>query len=47
MLQAPISDSGKVLCVGLNYVDHCTEQGLPIPTVRAVCPTPAHCLYMY
>jgi 2-keto-4-pentenoate hydratase/2-oxohepta-3-ene-1,7-dioic acid hydratase in catechol pathway len=21
----------KVLCVGMNYVDHCTEQNLPIP----------------
>jgi len=23
--------SEKVLCVGMNYVDHCTEQNLPIP----------------
>lgn len=28
---APITDPGKVICVGMNYVDHCTEQGMPIP----------------
>lgn len=26
-----ISCSEKVLCVGMNYVDHCLEQGAPIP----------------
>ena len=31
--QAPITDPGKVLCVGMNYVDHCLEQGMPIPKV--------------
>lgn len=31
-LRAPIYDSEKVLCVGMNYVDHCTEQNVPIPT---------------
>jgi 2-keto-4-pentenoate hydratase/2-oxohepta-3-ene-1,7-dioic acid hydratase in catechol pathway len=30
-LLAPIYDPEKVLCVGMNYVDHCTEQGVPIP----------------
>jgi 2-keto-4-pentenoate hydratase/2-oxohepta-3-ene-1,7-dioic acid hydratase in catechol pathway len=30
-LLAPIYDAEKVLCVGMNYVDHCTEQGMPIP----------------
>jgi len=30
-LKAPITDPGKVLCVGMNYVDHCLEQGMPIP----------------
>jgi len=30
-LKAPIYDAGKVICVGMNYVDHCTEQGQPIP----------------
>lgn len=30
---APIDGSlvGKFLCIGMNYVDHCTEQNLPIP----------------
>lgn len=28
---APIYDPEKVICVGMNYADHCTEQGLPIP----------------
>lgn len=27
----PISKPDKVLCVGLNYEDHCEEQGLPLP----------------
>jgi hypothetical protein len=31
VLKAPIYDSEKVLCVGMNYVDHCLEQGMPIP----------------
>jgi len=22
----------QVICIGMNYVDHCTEQGFPIPT---------------
>eukprot|EP00730_Choanoeca_flexa_P006279 TRINITY_DN12124_c0_g2_i1.p1 TRINITY_DN12124_c0_g2~~TRINITY_DN12124_c0_g2_i1.p1 ORF type:complete len:303 (+),score=99.50 TRINITY_DN12124_c0_g2_i1:216-1124(+) len=28
---APINTSEKVLCIGMNYVDHCTEQNLPVP----------------
>lgn len=30
---SPVSGDnvGKVLCVGMNYVDHCTEQNYPIP----------------
>ena len=28
---APISLPDKVVCVGLNYASHCTEQGLPFP----------------
>jgi 2-keto-4-pentenoate hydratase/2-oxohepta-3-ene-1,7-dioic acid hydratase in catechol pathway len=33
-LLAPIDGSlvGKFLCVGMNYVDHCTEQNIAIPT---------------
>lgn len=32
-LLAPIDGSlvGKFLCIGMNYVDHCTEQNVPIP----------------
>jgi len=30
-LKAPITDPEKILCVGMNYVDHCTEQNYPIP----------------
>ena len=28
---APVSGMEKILCVGMNYVDHCTEQNYPIP----------------
>lgn len=28
---APIARPGKILCVGLNYSDHATESGMPIP----------------
>lgn len=31
-LRAPITTSEKVICVGMNYVDHCTEQNIPVPT---------------
>ena len=30
-LEAPIRRPGKVLAVGLNYIDHCKEAGLPVP----------------
>jgi len=30
-LHAPISDPEKIICVGMNYYDHCTEQNFPIP----------------
>lgn len=32
-LLAPLNGSlcGKFLCIGMNYVDHCTEQNVPIP----------------
>jgi len=30
-LLAPISNPSAIFCVGMNYVDHCTEQGFPIP----------------
>lgn len=30
-LLAPINNSEKVVCVGMNYYDHCTEQNFPVP----------------
>ncbi|GGK22257.1 ureidoglycolate lyase [Caldalkalibacillus thermarum] len=30
-LKAPIPRPGKLVCVGLNYVDHCEETGMDIP----------------
>jgi 2-keto-4-pentenoate hydratase/2-oxohepta-3-ene-1,7-dioic acid hydratase in catechol pathway len=30
-LQAPIRRPGKIMCVGLNYHDHCREQGVEPP----------------
>ncbi|XP_061171456.1 fumarylacetoacetate hydrolase domain-containing protein 2-like [Saccostrea echinata] len=28
---APIYNPDKVLCVGMNYIDHCEEQNAPVP----------------
>ncbi|KAG8574703.1 hypothetical protein GDO81_009282 [Engystomops pustulosus] len=28
---APITNPEKVICVGMNYVDHCLEQNVPVP----------------
>merc|ERR1719225_1985673 len=30
-LLAPVTSMDKVLCIGMNYKDHCGEQGVPIP----------------
>lgn len=30
-LLAPITSPDKVVCAGMNYKDHCLEQGAPIP----------------
>ncbi|MEE6479175.1 hypothetical protein FKM82_012170 [Ascaphus truei] len=30
-LLAPITNPEKVICVGMNYVDHCLEQNVPVP----------------
>ena len=35
-LLAPIYDPEKVVCIGMNYREHCTEQNFPIPT-EPVC----------
>ena len=32
VLQAPIRRPGKIICVGLNYHDHCREQNVEPPT---------------
>ena len=31
-LHAPIYNPQKLICIGMNYVDHCTEQNIPVPT---------------
>jgi 2-keto-4-pentenoate hydratase/2-oxohepta-3-ene-1,7-dioic acid hydratase in catechol pathway len=28
---APVARPGKVLCIGLNYLDHAKESGMPVP----------------
>jgi len=30
-LGAPVSSIGKMICVGINYADHCAETGVPLP----------------
>eukprot|EP00093_Oithona_nana_P000431 00431.XXX_1557_1166_1 [CDS] Oithona nana genome sequencing. len=35
-LLAPITNPDKVLCIGMNYKDHCEEQNKPIPTEPVV-----------
>lgn len=30
------SEVGKFICIGMNYVDHCSEQNLDVPTVPVV-----------
>ena len=36
ILLAPITGPDKVLCIGMNYKDHCEEQGAPVPTEPVV-----------
>lgn len=35
-LISPISNPGKIMCIGLNYRDHCEELGLPVPKVPVI-----------
>jgi len=35
-LKAPIDGVQKLICIGMNYVEHCTEQNMPIPTEPVV-----------
>lgn len=30
-LKAPIENPEKLICLGMNYADHCLEQNKPIP----------------
>lgn len=30
-LRAPVPQPGKLVCIGLNYHDHCEEQKVPVP----------------
>ncbi len=30
-LRAPVPLPGKLICIGLNYRDHCIEQNIPVP----------------
>ena len=30
-LGVPISNIGKIVCIGLNYIDHAKEVGAPLP----------------
>jgi acylpyruvate hydrolase len=35
-LLPPLSSPGKIICVGLNYVDHSTESGFVVPTYPTI-----------
>lgn len=35
-LVAPVTSPDKVICIGMNYKDHCEEQGAPVPTEPVV-----------
>jgi 2-keto-4-pentenoate hydratase/2-oxohepta-3-ene-1,7-dioic acid hydratase in catechol pathway len=37
-LHAPITDPGKLICIGLNYKDHAAETGNPIPKEPPIFP---------
>ncbi|XP_071948577.1 oxaloacetate tautomerase fahd2, mitochondrial-like [Antedon mediterranea] len=43
-LLAPITNPEKVLCVGMNYVDHCAEQNQPVPTEPVIFNKFANCI---
>lgn len=30
-LVSPVTNPDKVICIGMNYKDHCEEQGAPVP----------------
>lgn len=35
-LMAPVTSPDKVICIGMNYKDHCEEQNAPVPTEPVV-----------
>lgn len=43
-LVAPIYNPEKIICIGMNYVDHCTEQNMPVPTEPVVFSKFASCI---
>ena len=32
----PLDNPGKIICIGLNYVDHSLESGFAVPTYPAI-----------
>jgi len=43
-LDAVIYNPEKIVCIGMNYVDHCTEQNMPVPTEPVVFSKFASCI---
>lgn len=43
-LTAPINNSDKVICIGMNYEDHCIEQNMAVPTEPVVFSKFASCI---
>ena len=43
-LKAPINGPEKIICIGMNYVDHCVEQGFPVPVEPIVFSKFAGCI---
>jgi hypothetical protein len=44
---APIYNPDKVLCIGMNYVDHCQEQNAPVPEVPVIFNKFPSCIIFY
>eukprot|EP00054_Salpingoeca_dolichothecata_P037105 m.9743 g.9743 ORF g.9743 m.9743 type:complete len:307 (-) comp7254_c0_seq1:47-967(-) len=43
-LMAPVYGPEKIVCIGMNYVDHCTEQNMPVPDEPVVFSKFASCI---
>jgi acylpyruvate hydrolase len=37
-VRPPVTDPQKIVCIGLNYKDHCAEQGIELPKVLMTFP---------